>query len=258
MALAVAALLRALGASDPLLYTAALAVSYAPTTGLAYHFLARVQPSAPGDAHLTREALAFGGWVTVGSLAFVVFQRVDMFLLASAAPSGEVGIYGAASRLSMVGGLFGSTLTAVMMPKGSRQVTWTKQATRRAYIRESVVTVLLMTSALVVMIATAGPLTLLVFGKAYASAVPYSRILLLAQILLIAQMPFYFAMYALGGGRWIAGLGVLQAVIAIGAGYSLIERYGASGAAWSNVVTYAVGAIGVVAFHLTAARWRPA
>ena len=245
-----AVLLRVLGASQAFTYTVALLLAYAPTTLLAYRLLAGRGDTTTLDTALARSALMFGGWVTVGSLSYVVFQRVDTFLLAAATPSHVVGLYGAATRLSMVGGLFGSTLTAVLMPIGSRSSTWSDRQARHAYMQESLAAVALMTFALGIVIVATGPLMNALFGSDYADARTLSRILLLSQIILIAQLPFYFALYALEGSRWIAGIGLLQTGIAITSGYLLIQRFGAIGAAWSNVVTYSVGALGVIAFHL--------
>ncbi len=252
LALGAAVGLRFLRVDDPLAYAVTLAAAYVPPAVLAYTFLRRGSGRSADDRQLAREALSFGGWVTVGSLAYVVFQRVDLFLLASSASPQEVGLYGAAVRLSMIGALFGSTLTTVLMPVGSRPTTWRQPEARDAYVRESILTVTIVGLVLGVVIIAANVVVSVVFGNPFAPASPLSRILLLAQIILIAQMPFYFAMYALNGGRWIAGLGIVQAVAAIVAGYWLIQRYHSAGAAWSNVLTYAIGAIGVLLFHLSA------
>lgn len=251
LALSAAILLRGLDVSDPLWFAVALAAAYVPPAALAYKFLWRGSARSPDEHHLRREALTFGGWVTVGSLAYVVFQRVDMFLLASREPAEAVGLYGAAVRLSMIGALFGSTLTTVLMPIGSRAATWREPIARHTYVRESIVTITIMGILLGLVIIAADFLTSVVFGSAFTPSGALSRVLLLAQIILIAQMPFYFAMYALKGGRWIAGLGVTQAIVAIVAGYWLIVRFHGAGAAWSNALTYAIGAIGVLLFHLS-------
>ena len=88
------------------------------------------------------------------------------------------------------------------------------------------------------------------FGGTYDGAVGPTRILLLGQVILIAQMPFYFALYGLKGERWIAGLGVGQLLASVIAAYWLIGRYGLAGAAWSNVATYTLGLAIVVLFHV--------
>jgi O-antigen/teichoic acid export membrane protein len=253
LALGAAAALRWMHVPNVFPYAFTLAVAYLPSAALAYKFLRHgvVRPSVGRD--FTREALTFGGWVTVGSLAYVVFQRVDVFLLASTATPQEVGLYSAAVRLSMIGALFGSTLTTVWMPVGSRPATWLQPSARQRYVRESVVSVTIATLLLGLVIIGANVVTDVVFGGSFAAAGALSRILLLAQIILIAQMPFYFAMYALGGGRWIAGLGVSQAFAATVAGFWLIQRYHSAGAAWSNVLTYLIGAVGVGLFHVTRA-----
>ncbi|HUI62682.1 MAG TPA: oligosaccharide flippase family protein, partial [Steroidobacteraceae bacterium] len=150
----------------PAVYVAAILVSYLPTAVLAYRRLQSGSQTAAAS-RLMREALHFGGWVTVGSIAYVAFQRLDVFLLAVLRPGVEVGIYGAAVRLSMVGALFGNTLTAVLMPPGSQARTWQDPALKRAYLSESALGILLMAAALVLAAAAAPWLIGLAFGKAY-------------------------------------------------------------------------------------------
>jgi O-antigen/teichoic acid export membrane protein len=207
--------------------------------------------SSPIRASLFREALHFGGWVTIGSLAFVAFQRLDVFLLTALHPGPEVGTYGVATRFAAMAAVFGSTITAVLMPMGSNQSTWSARESRRSYVIESVLSVGLTVTAITLGILATPMLVGSLFGSEYAAAVEPARVLLLAQIVLIAQMPFYFGFYALKGERWIAGLGVSQVIVSALAGYWLIGKHGIAGAAWSNVITYAIGLAVVTVFHIT-------
>jgi O-antigen/teichoic acid export membrane protein len=237
-----------MGVSNPAVYLAAIAFSYCPTATLAY-FRLRSEASDELTVPLMKSALRFGGWVTIGSLAYVLFQRVDVFLLAAHAPQEAVGSYGVAARLGMIAAVFGNTITTILMPTGSRSDTWATPELRRAYSLESAVSVGV-TFAFVGLAALATPLIIRsVFGVRYLDAVDPTRVLLLSQAIVIAQMPFYFALYALNGARWIAALGVAQLAAATGVGYLLVARYGALGAAWSNVLTYTLGAFVVAAFH---------
>lgn len=236
-------------AHSPVTYVWVLLISYVPTAVLAYRQL-RVHPVPPALRADLLRALQFGGWVTVGSVAYALFQRIDVFLLAGLASPSEVGMYGAATRLAAVGSFFGSTLTAVLMPAGSLAATWVDRAKRHDYFIESLVSILVMSGALIVAIAVTGPTMRALFGDPYRIAVPMAQILIFSQVVLIAQMPFYFAMYALQGERWIAALGLGQLVASVGSCYLLIPRLGPLGAAWSNVVTYGLGLLVVTGFHL--------
>lgn len=249
---AISALLWRAHVTEVAPYVWVLVLAYIPTVLLSYIRL-RVRPAPDGIRSDVATALRFGGWVTIGSVSYVLFQRLDVFLLASIASATEVGMYGAATRLGSVGAFFGSTVTAVLMPLGSSRSTWTEAPKRHDYLVESVIAVGVMSAGLLLVIAAAGPIVTSLFGVAYATAVPYTRVLLLSQIVLIGQMPFYFAMYGLKGERWIAGLGLSQVVTSFVTCFLLTRAYGAIGAAWSNVVTYGLG-IAVVGCFLYARR----
>ena len=233
---------------SPIGYVWVLLLSYLPTAVLAYRRL-NVDPVPHHLQDDILRALRFGGWVTVGSVAYVLFQRIDVFLLASMAPPADVGMYGAATRLAAVGSFFGSTITAVLMPSGSLASTWQDATKRHDYTIESIVSITAMGVALGLAILATGPIVRGLFGAAYQVAVPKAEVLILSQIVVIVQMPFYFALYALKGERWIAALGLTQLVVSVGSCYVLIGRLGPIGAAWSNVLTYAVGLLVVTTFH---------
>lgn len=235
-------------ARSPTTYLLAIAIAYLPTA-IATTLRLR-QPVAPDIAStLLRDALKFGGWVTIGTIAYVVFQRLDVFILAAVTDQRDVGIYGVATRLQTVGAFLTNTITTVLMPPGSQRRTWVEPAARRAYVLESVLSIVPMTVLLGAVIAFAPILVRVVFGAAFVDATSATRLLLIAQALLLVQMPFYFAFYALDGGRWIAALGIGQLVISSGLGYLLIRGFGSVGAAWSNIATYGVGLAVVIVFH---------
>jgi len=168
----------------------------------------------------------------------------------------EVGHYGAAVRLSGIGALGASIAGAALMPLGSLAATWRDPVARRAYVRESGVAVFGIIMCIGFAIALAPWLMSRVFGEAYAAAVPATRVLLLGQLVLGAQLPFYFALYALDGQRWIAFISISQLATALVSGALLASRFGVTGAAWSNALTYIVGAIAVALYLVPRVRDR--
>lgn len=230
----------------PLAFIAALLVGYAPLA-VSGARLMRDRPIQPTRS-MRVDILAFGGWVTLGTIFYAVFQRVDVFFLSSARPVSDVGLYGAAVRLSAVGALGASIVSTALMPVGSLAATWRSARERRAYVRESVIAISGIAACLAIGIAITPLLVTRVFGAAFADAVPAARVLLTGQLVLGAQMPFYFALYALGGQRWIAAISFAQLATACLGGWLLIRPFGIIGAAWSNTLTYFVGAIGVAWF----------
>lgn len=240
-------------AQSPATYLLAIAIAYLPTAVVAT--LRLRQSVDPLTAHtMLHDALSFGGWVTIGTVAYVLFQRLDVFILAALTDQRDVGIYGVATRLQTVGAFLTNTITTVLMPPGSQRRTWVDPPAKRAYVLESVLSIVPMTVLLGAVIVFAPVLVTGVFGAAFVDATSATRLLLIAQALLLVQMPFYFAFYALDGGRWIAALGVGQLMISSGLGYLLIRSFGLVGAGWSNIATYGVGLVVVVAFHRVRSR----
>jgi O-antigen/teichoic acid export membrane protein len=240
------ALLAAAKVQRPTVFVFVLLASYLAVA--MYATVTLRQSPAQQVAALRSDILSFGGWVTIGTVFYALFQRIDLFLLGSLRSVTEVGHYGAAVRLSGIGALGASIAGAALMPLGSRVATWRDPAARRAYVRESGVAVFGIILCIGLAIALAPWLMSRVFGEAYAEAVPAARVLLLGQLVLGAQLPFYFALYALDGRRWIAFISISQLATALVSGALLASRFGVTGAAWSNALTYIVGAIAVALY----------
>src|SRR5439155_23026753 len=111
-------LLATLQVREPAWYLIAIFASYTPTAWLAHLRLRNLGSEHRQVSSLLHDALHFGGWVTVGSLAYVLFQRIDVFILAGLDPGPDVGTYGAAARFATIAAVFGSTITTVLMPTG--------------------------------------------------------------------------------------------------------------------------------------------
>lgn len=235
------------GVTDPFYYVLILLLSYVPLAAIATYRLLRDRNQT--ETSLVGAALRFGGWLTIGSLTYILYQRLDIFIVSALRQGPDVGIYGAAVRFSMAGALFSNTLVAVLTPAGSRQQTWMDRTARSEYLEECALGIGVTLLGIVALIALAPLLLELIVGPAYVTAASSLRVLLLGQFLLAAQMPFYFAMYAFHRGRWIAAIGITQLVFAGAVVYWLTATIGPVGAAWGCTLTYGVGAIGVAMFH---------
>ena len=234
--------------ADPIAFVVAMLLSYVPFAWYAARLI-RARAAVP-PLDLRRDLLSFGGWVTVGTVFYAVFQRIDVFFLGTFRTVSDVGQYGAAVRLSAVGALGASIVGAALMPSGSRGETWTDPVARRRYLEEAGLAAVGIASAVGGVILIAPWLIVRVFGGEYSSAINAARILLLGQLVLGVQQPYYFALYGLDGRRWIAGISLAQLALAIAAGAWLSKTFGLEGAAWSNTLTYIAGAIGVTVFLL--------
>ena len=242
------AALAAWPGAGPVTFVAVMVLSYVPVALYGLRTLAKRSGSPVSG--LRTDLLTFGGWVTVGTVFYAVFQRIDVFFLGIFRSVSDVGQYGAAVRLSALGALGASIVGAALMPIGSRAETWADLASRRTYLQEASLAALGIAGVLGVAVVFTPWLIVRVFGEQYSASIAAAQILLAGQLVLGAQLPYYFALYAFDGRRWIAGISLAQLATAAVSGAVLSRYFGLAGAAWSNAITYVVGALGVLIFLL--------
>jgi O-antigen/teichoic acid export membrane protein len=91
--------------------------------------------------------------------------------------------------------------------------------------------------------AAAGRLIVPVFGHAYADSVGIFRILLAVQAARLALVPLGLLFFAMDRTRAGAAFNAVELGVLAGSGFLLIPRYGASGAAWSQVFVLVAAAL---------------
>lgn len=199
------------------------------------------------EVAVLRRMLAFGKWLGAASLAYLLAQRLDLFVLSAFANLTQVGDYGAALRIAVIASIMTAALPALLLPRASRTL-GSSEASRR-FIRHAL-SVSLLVTVLTVGLWFAVPVVVdSLLGRGYRNAIPLTRIMLvgtvfaafstsLAQLFLAEDRPrkaFYFRLVRL--------------VALVAFAFLLVPPYGGKGAAWAVTVAelfvmlYTVGAI---------------
>lgn len=139
------------------------------------------------DRVLVRKLLSFSKWLMAGNVAYVLSQRLDVFVLAAFAPAAAVGHYGAAVRVSVAASLFTGSIAPLLLPRatrvgGSREdlVSYLRHVARFAGVLVGVIAVIWATIPLWVPV---------LLGESYSDAIPVARILLVGSGCVAAYTP---------------------------------------------------------------------
>src|SRR6266516_2037007 len=72
------------------------------------------------EPELLRVILGFAKWLIGANLAYLLAQRLDLFILSRYAGLSEVGNYGAALRVAVLASIMTGALPALLLPRASR------------------------------------------------------------------------------------------------------------------------------------------
>jgi O-antigen/teichoic acid export membrane protein len=182
--------------------------------------------------------IASGVRATPAFFATQGVYRVDRYFLGAFRGVKSVGIYAIASSAAEM---------VRVVSYGVYQVLFFRQASGRASAREvniARIATVLSTALICGVLAWLAPFLIVhLVGHRYDAAVTPLRILLLAEVLLasfLTDTSTLLTRAAYGLAFWAAAAGLVAALVA---DIILISRYGAIGAAWASVASYAVLAL---------------
>jgi O-antigen/teichoic acid export membrane protein len=213
-----------------------------------------LEPPWPSRAAL-REALRFGLRLHLGGIATITWQRFDSFFLNMTHGAAAVGQYSLAVALTE--GLWrvaGPVVNAIQHPITSSGGDEARALTQRV-LRHVTFVLLVLGGGIGV---SAPWLIPILYGKAFAPAVPAAQILLAGTIGVgLAMITSVYFVGVLNRGGLLSILAWLNAAVNIGLCLVLIPRHGMLGAAWASGITYVFGvAVVLVLFRrVTASRW---
>jgi O-antigen/teichoic acid export membrane protein len=166
-----------------------------------------------------------------------VTLRADLFFLNDLVDPSTLGVYAAASALSMsvlaVSGAFKSRIQSAVFRPGAR---------RAVYLELAVVLAVGLVGATIAAILSPW-LVAVLLGPGYESAVPILRILAFASAALLILDSVHGLLAALGMRKMmlvVAGVGASVTLISLPL---LISIDGASGAAWATVISYSLASV---------------
>ena len=194
--------------------------------------------TAPPTRHLATSMLRYGFRVQLGNWSNAASVRLDQLLLSIFATAASLGLYVVAVTYANVLMVIASSASLVMLPQMVRRH---HEGTARACLEEWYRRVFWASVAgAVVVVVSAVYLVPLLFGAAFAAAVPLVMLLVPATIILGMNLVLSTAFR--GAGRpdlaskgEVAGLVATCTALAV-----LLPPYGAYGAAIASLVAYAV------------------
>ncbi|MGE5236426.1 MAG: flippase [Acidobacteriota bacterium] len=208
---------------------------------------ARLRDGNRGAMALLRRSLPLALAGVLGAFRL----RLDLFLVEALRGSAEVGVFSVGTRLQAVLALAPSSFFAALFPAFS--ATAAPEAVADGEIGSRLYRCSLRAMAVAGCVAAvtglvlAGPLVGLTFGSAYAGAAPVLRLLALAVIPFLLNSTVSLRLYA-GRGQSLANrLAAFGLAIRATLGWLLVARWGASGAALTELV--AEGAVLLVSWH---------
>ena len=225
--------------------TATVAYAVTPVAaGLAYLGLGRrTGPLDPGGAGAS-SLLRYGSLVWIGSLSGILLTRVDQLLMVPLSGVAALGLYVAAVNVADVPLITNTAVREVLFARDAADPSVDRlQAAARISTAAAV--------AVALCLALAAPLLVpLVFGEAFAPAVPVVLVLLLACVVGIPGSVAGAGLSARGrpglrSGALLAGCLLNVALVLL-----LVPEHGATGAAWATLVgNGTAGAVNTVQFR---------
>lgn len=194
----------------------------------------------PGPYHiepaLWRPLLGYGIPCVLSSVALTLNLRLDQILMAGLLPSEALGLYVAATAWSGIANPVVSAFGTVLLPR----LAWSKGPVERtaAFSRE-VRSAGVVAAIIGTLVALATPVAIpLIFGKAFAPAIPSGVVLAIAGTMQIFNFVVEDGIRGLGRPRLVlltelAGLAMMFATLPF-----LMRRFGILGAAVSSLLTY--------------------
>jgi O-antigen/teichoic acid export membrane protein len=205
--------------------------------------------------HAFRDALGFGVKVHFGGIATMIWQRFDSFFLNATHGTAAVGQYSLA--VSITEGLWkivGPVVNAIQRPvvsAGSAEgLVLTQRVLRHVLF---VLSILGGTLGL-----TAHWVIPVLYGAAFAPAVPAARLLLLGTIGVgLAMVMSVYFVGVLDRGGMLSTLAWLNAIVNVVGCVILIPSMGVWGAALASAITYVLGTVVVLVLFrgMTKSRW---
>lgn len=175
-------------------------------------------------------------WAGTLSSTFV-WSRAELFFLQRSTGSAAVGLFTVSVTLANMAAQAPMLLTAGLLPYFAQA--FGRQAldeAREAYATATRVLALLVFPACCGMAAILPAALPLIFGQAFAGAIPAATVLVLAAGIGATTSVGTSLLLAMDRSDFIFAIGLFLAVLAIAAGLTVIPAYGLMGAAWTRAV----------------------
>lgn len=204
-----------------------------------------VRPSLSGPSMVgIRSLWAYSVPLFLSALSLRLI-RLDLFVLKIlGATAAQVGIYGAAQNVSLVVGIFGLSISPLLLSTLTRVLREDNFQMARAFASNAMRSVIALLPFVGMVAGAADEIVSFIFGTKFASAAPLLTVLLFAALAIIMIRVTATILIAAGKPRWTLALTGPLLPVAIVGHLILIPKFGALGAAG---VTASVACLGAVA-----------
>lgn len=195
------------------------------------------------DVRLALDLLRDSWPLIISGVAVSIYMRIDKLMLGEMVGDEAVGLYEAAVRISELWYFIPVAIASTVFPLIVKSHQQKDESTYRRRLQSSFDVMLGITYLIVVIVmVTAKPLVLVLFGESYRES---------ATILQIHIWAMVFVTVGLCYSQWLITEGIVQfsiwstvlgALVNVLMNYWLIPIYGGTGAAWATVVAYAIAA----------------
>jgi len=191
----------------------------------------KIKKLFPVNMKLLFDMFHFGKWLLAANLTFIIFQRLDILVLAKYVDYDTLGIYSAAVRVAMLASIFTTSVSAIFIPRGSQALNSLQQL--KSYLRESLIASTALAFFVVLLAIFSPTIIKVLLGERYLKSLPYARLLLLEPIFTLLYTPFMYLFYAENNSLTVFILGLTIFVATICSLFFLVPAYGLTGAAIS-------------------------
>lgn len=175
--------------------------------------------------------LSFAKWLFAANLTYMVFQRLDVLILAHYVDLEAMGQYGAALRIAVIASLMTGTLSPLLLPRASR--TRDSLISLKHYLRQAAFVSMVLT-LIIAMLWLATPIIVRgLFGSVYEQAIPLARIILLGMVLVALYTPVSQLFLGEDNPKKMFYLGLIKLSATLGFALLLVPSLGTWGAAWT-------------------------
>lgn len=187
-----------------------------------------------------KEILKFSKWVAVTTICFMIFRRLDIFMIGHYMQPKDVGLYAAALNLTQPLSLLIGSLMSVYLPSVSRINSYREYV---SYIKRTLLVSGTLSIAFSPAIFLTHPLMVFVYGNKYEEAAMAMQILLGAFLISLFFNPITIIAFSGNAPELLAFIDILKLVLCLSVNLWLIPILGITGAAVATFATNLMGGL---------------
>jgi O-antigen/teichoic acid export membrane protein len=196
-------------------------------------------PRATDTAALKRVALP----LVVSAASMALVGKMDLFLIKLLGmPVEQTGLYAAAQNLSILPGIFGQAVSAVLLAGLTKAQLAGQTAIFQRTSQQSIQACLCLLPVVALVAGAAPGITALCFGPAFTPAAPFVSILMIGAVAQVFIGILAAMLTAAGYMHWTMAIAGPLVFLTLGGHVWSIPRWGALGAAWTTAGALMLGA----------------